>query len=303
MLKKRYLFLILIVCFFAISAVSAEDNSTTDIVSVSNDVNSLEANSNMNSIANDTNTLKASNDDILTAGNNWYVNSSKTSSGDGKSEAGAFKTLNESLTVAQNGDTVMIASGTYTGNDNLNLTIAKSLNFIKYGNGEAIFDAESQSRIWRVTATLTNITGLTFKNGKANGGSLEEKLGGAIYWVGADGAVSNCNFTGNTANYDGGAIQWYGANGIVSDCTFINNTANNGGGGSIYWNRAGGIVSGCNFTGNTAKRDGGAIYWGDGKGIVSGCNFTNNTANMRGGAIYWDNYNYGAVSGCTLYFH
>ena len=64
MLKKRYLFLILIVCFFAISAVSAEDNSTTDIVSVSNDVNSLEANSNMNSIANDTNTLKASDDDI-----------------------------------------------------------------------------------------------------------------------------------------------------------------------------------------------------------------------------------------------
>ena len=47
MLKKRYLFLIVIVCFFAISAVSAEDNSTSDIVSVSNDVNSLETNCNM----------------------------------------------------------------------------------------------------------------------------------------------------------------------------------------------------------------------------------------------------------------
>ena len=176
MLKKQYLFLIIIICLFTISTVSAEDNATSDIISEGNNVNSLEANSvnnNMNSIANDTNTLKASNDDILTAGNNWYVNSSKTSSGDGKSEAGAFKTLNESLTVAQNGDTVMIASGTYSGNDNLNLTIAKRLNFIKYGDGEAIFDAESQSRIWRVTAT-SNITGLTFKNGKANGDIFDE---------------------------------------------------------------------------------------------------------------------------------
>ena len=41
MLKKRYLFLIMFICFFAISAVSAQDNSTSDIVSVSNDVNIL----------------------------------------------------------------------------------------------------------------------------------------------------------------------------------------------------------------------------------------------------------------------
>ena len=47
LLKKCYLFLIIIICLLAISAVSAEDNSTSDIVSVSNDVNSLETNCNM----------------------------------------------------------------------------------------------------------------------------------------------------------------------------------------------------------------------------------------------------------------
>ena len=34
LLKKRYLFLIIIVCLFAISAVNAEDNTTNDIISV-----------------------------------------------------------------------------------------------------------------------------------------------------------------------------------------------------------------------------------------------------------------------------
>ena len=65
MLKKRYLFLAILVCFFAISVVSAQDNSTSDILSASNDVNSLE--SNINSIANDTDTLKVSGDEVLYA--------------------------------------------------------------------------------------------------------------------------------------------------------------------------------------------------------------------------------------------
>ena len=41
MLKKRYLFLIIIICLFTISTVSAEDNSTSDLISVSNDVTRL----------------------------------------------------------------------------------------------------------------------------------------------------------------------------------------------------------------------------------------------------------------------
>ena len=43
-LKKRYLFLVMLICLFTISTVSAEDNSTSDIASVSNDVNIIEAN-------------------------------------------------------------------------------------------------------------------------------------------------------------------------------------------------------------------------------------------------------------------
>ena len=322
MFKKRYLFLIIIVCFFAISAVSAEDNFTSDIISVSNDVNSLEANiveSNMNSDVNDTDTLKVSNDDVLTSGNNWYVNSSKTSSGDGKSDAGAFVSLREAIHSASNGDTVMIASGEYYGTDNIGLQITNSLNFIKYGDGEAIFDAEHR-QIWYVTATYVNINGLTFKNGKSNeggaiyfykGGSVTnstftgntaEYNGGAIYFYNNGGSVTNCTFTNNIAKseyyYEGGAAIFFRSGGSVTNCTFINNTAEYG--GAINFNNDGGNVTNCTFINNTARTISGAIFFRSG-GNVTNCTFINNTAEYNGGAInFHNNSGSGSVTNCTF---
>ena len=295
MFNKRYLFLIIIVCFFAISAVSAEDNSTSDIVSVSNDVNSLEANCNMNSIVNDTDTLKVSNDDVLTAGSNWYVNGSKTSSGDGKTPETAFKTLKEALNKASNDDTIMIASGEYKGTNNTGLEITKNLNFIKYGDSEAIFDAENKRRIWTVQTTSISITGLTFKNGKTDNNA------GAIYWT--DGTITNCNFINNTADRIGGAF-FSASGGSVTGCTFTGNTA--GYGGAIYFKNTGSVTN-CTFTANTADRNGGAIYYssngGGGRvtgGSVTGCTFTDNTADRNGGAIYFDNNRDSIVTNSTF---
>ena len=263
--------------FFAISAVSAEDNSTSGIVSVSNDVNSLETNCNMNSIVNESDTLKVSNGEVLTAGDTWYVNGSKTSSGDGKSEANAFKTLNEALAVVQDDNTIMIASGEYKGIDNTNLTFDKNLNFIKYGDGETIFDAEGLSRIWTVTATSINITGLTFKNGKAD-------KGGAIFITNRL-SKSNINaiFINNTAE-NGGAI--YGSDGLYGNLNgiFINNKAEDDGGAIYIVDSVFGNLNGT-FINNTAKYDGGAIYISsDVYGKLNGT-FINNTAE-HGGAIY-----------------
>ena len=43
----------------------------------------------------------------------WYVDGSKSSSGNGKSEANAFVTLDEALAAASDGDKIKIAAGTY----------------------------------------------------------------------------------------------------------------------------------------------------------------------------------------------
>ena len=155
MKSKKYLLVVLsvLILFLFITSASAAEANETDVISIDESINLennlLSADNNVKS--NDI--LKSSNDELLTAGNDWYVNSSKDTSGDGKSEKDAFKTLNESLNEAQDGDTIWIASGEYTGKDNIGLTIAKDLNFIKNGDGEAIFDAENSGNIWTVNST------------------------------------------------------------------------------------------------------------------------------------------------------
>jgi len=305
MKSKKYLLVVLsvLILFLFITSASAADANETDVISIDESIN-LENNllSDDNNVkSNDI--LKSSNDELLTAGNDWYVNSSKDTSGDGKSEKAAFKTLNESLNQAQDGDTIWIASGEYTGNDNIGLTIAKNLNFIKNGGGEAIFDAENSGNIWTVNSTSINITGLTFKNGNST-------YGGAIYISHEVKSNINATFINNTAVERGGAI--YIVSGGISGTlngVFINNTASDWG-GAIYID-SGGISGNVNgtfinnkgssgsaifiagdisgnlngtFINNEAKGHGAIyIYNGDASGNINGT-FINNVAN-QGGAI------------------
>lgn len=305
MKSKKYLLVVLsvLILFLFITSASAADANETDVISIDESIN-LENNllSDDNNVkSNDI--LKSSNDELLTAGNDWYVNSSKDTSGDGKSENAAFKTLNESLNEAQDGDTIWIASGEYTGNDNIGLTIAKNLNFIKNGGGEAIFDAENSGNIWTVNSTSINITGLTFKNGNST-------YGGAIYISHEVKSNINATFINNTAVERGGAI--YIVSGGISGTlngVFINNTASDWG-GAIYID-SGGISGNVNgtfinnkgssgsaifiagdisgnlngtFINNEAKGHGAIyIYNGDASGNINGT-FINNVAN-QGGAI------------------
>ena len=229
MKSKKYLLAVLsvLILLMFIASASAADANKTDVISIDESINLennlLSADNNVKS--NDI--LKSSNDELLTAGNDWYVNSSKTSSGDGKSEDAPFKTLNESLNAAQDGDTIRIASGEYTGNKNIGLNITKDLNFIKYGDGEAIFDAEKSGRIWTVNSKSINIAGLTFKNGNSTNG-------GAIYISHEVKSNINATFINNTAEKQGGAI--YVVSGGISgnlNGIFINNTASSYG-GAIY---------------------------------------------------------------------
>ena len=316
MKSKKYLLVVLsvLILFLFITSASAAEANETDVISIDDSVNLennlLSADNNLKS--NDI--LKSSNDELLTAGNDWYVNSSKDSSGDGKSEEAAFKTLNESLNQAQDGDTIWIASGEYTGNDNIGLTIFKNLNFIKKGDGEAIFDAKNSSNIWTVNSTSINIEGLTFKNGNSvKGGAifisheiLDSNIkatfinntavdrGGAIYIVsGGISGTLNGVFINNTASDWGGAI-YIDSGGISGNVngTFINNKGSSG--SAIFI--AGDISGNLNgtFINNEAQGLGAIyIYNGDASGNVNGT-FINNIAN-QGGAIAIGNA--GTVSG------
>ncbi|AWX32008.1 Ig-like domain repeat protein [Methanosphaera sp. BMS] len=217
----------------------------------------------------------------------WYVNGNKESSGNGTTADTAFKTLKEALNKAPDDSTIYIASGTYTGENNTNLTINKNLTFVNYDAGEVIFDAQGVSRIWTVNAERINITGLTFKNGK------EESACGAIFF---NQTLNNSDI--NAIFIDNSVVDGLaGAIGFYADVTntninaiLINNSVNNGYGGAIFFN---GELNNVNITGNytnnTADDYGGAIlFYGDLNNVNITGNYTNNTAKEGGGAIFFN---------------
>ena len=125
--------------------------------------------------------------------------------------------------------------------------------------------------------------------------------GGAVYWKGKSGALTNCNFINNTSNKTtstntykngGGAVLWMGSNGIIKDCHFIGNIAIKGQGGGIFLEGINCTLSSSTLINNSAHRAG-AIYL-DRQGTISSSTFINNTAGSDSGAVRVDG------SYCTL---
>ena len=272
-----------------VSSASAADTNATDVLSVDKSVN-LENNNTLalDAASNDNNAVENDVSADTTGVDTWYVNASAPSGGNG-SEEKPFNTLNDALNVAQDGNTIMITSGEYKGNNNTNLTINKNLNFIKYGDGEAIFDAQGLSKIWTVNASSINITGLTFKNGKAKGSSDFYNRGGALDF---EYRISNSNinatFINNTATSQGGAIFFYDdVFNVNLSGLYVNNNADES--GVIFFNKAvNNLILSGNYENNTGKY---GIIWINGE--LNNCqisgNYNNNMAIMTGAALFYLN--------------
>ena len=313
MRSKKYslvaLSIFLIFILFIASA-SAADVNETDVLSIDESTNIVNENLALdssldNSASNDSNVLEnnvnelfsvdnSGNNNVLKVSDNslgdiplcegasiWYVDAAAGPGGNGTSKETAFQTLDDAVNNATDGDTIMVASGTYS---DVHLNIGKYLNFEKYGDGEAIIDGSYITGILTVTATTINVNGLTFKNGNT------ADNGGAIYFEnGITDSFINATFINNNAQSDGGAIYSFGeiVNSIINS-TFIDNTAYDG--GAIYF-MGGAYNSTINsifINNNATSGDGGAIVFKGGVNFTVEGEFINNTATKDGGAIYFD---------------
>jgi predicted outer membrane repeat protein len=190
-----------------------------------------------------------------------------------------YSTIQKALTNVDDGGTIHLASGTYTGTGNYGLTLSKNVVIVGEDQTSTIINAAGLSNIFTINSgIIVSLTNLTFANGTAtNGGTIFNK--GTLN-------VSNCTFTGNTVTTYGGAL--YNNKGAlnVSNCTFTNNAATTG--AAIYSNNGiSCIVIGSTFTSNKAVKGGGAISsnGNNSNTTVNFCSFVNNTA-TTGSAIY-----------------
>ncbi|MCL2116629.1 MAG: hypothetical protein FWH29_10475 [Methanobrevibacter sp.] len=209
--------------------------------------------------------------------------------------------LKQAVKNANDGDTILLKNGVYSGKNNTNLIITKNIN-IKGLGSNVVLDGQGKNQIFIVSGKKVSLRNLKLTKG------YTRNKGGVIYHKTGDLTLINCTFTNNQA-YNGGAVyseknklsvissnfiknkaEKYGgaiysekAKMAVKESTFTNNKAVTENAGAIY-NKYSATINKCNFNNNQAKNYGGAIVT-YAKLTVSESTFTNNQAQKDGGAI------------------
>jgi hypothetical protein len=209
----------------------------------------------------------------------WYVDASVPQSGDGTSWESAFKKIQEGIDAASNGDTVIVAEGTYveniqfngknivlTGTDPLDPSVVANTIIDGNGSGSAVTFEGTEDE----TCVLS---GFTTRNGVAD-------YGGGIRGGSPDSAsratIQNNRITGNSAGYGGGLDR---CDGVIQNNTITDNSAVYGGGlGSCN-----GTIQNNTITRNSAAHGGGLC---DSNGRTLGNRITGNLASYGGGLAY-----------------
>lgn len=152
-------------------------------------------------------------------------------------------TIQAGIDAAVDGDTVLVADGTYTGEGNKNIDFASKNIVLTSENGAAYtaIDCEYSGRAFIIASghdTTLVIEGFILRNGRATSSS-----GGAIQCFGSSPMIISCVFFDNAAA-SGGAIYFNGnadkgseskgkeepLTPTVRNCTFVGNRANDGAG-------------------------------------------------------------------------
>jgi len=203
-------------------------------------------------------------------------------------------TIQEGMDVATEGDTVLVAPGTYAGLGNRDLDFP-GVNFVlvsEAGAAATIIDCEGLSgglSVYSGVDSTCVISGFTVENGnRMTGGGISvgdsspivedcivrnctgSNGGGIRYGYSlAQGIIRNCVVYGNTVRFRGGGIlatHGYSPDYvpvIIRDCVVYDNeesTDSAYGGGGIFCAYSDATIVGCTVVGNTGEPGAGAIY-------------------------------------------
>jgi predicted outer membrane repeat protein len=200
---------------------------------------------------------------------------------------GDYTTIGAAINASSEGDTVLVAPGTYSGNDNrdldfegVNITLSAAS-----ARESTVIDCEGEGRAFHFHSGETAasvIEGFVIKNGTA-------AQGGAIRCEGASPTINGVTFRSNTTTREGGALFFRESSSTLTDVAFTGNsiegaTVRNG--GAIHCDRSSIVIQGAAFRDNVSGGSGGAIAAIFSTLTLSDVSFIGNTASSAGGAIY-----------------
>ena len=250
-----------------------------------------------------------------------YVKADATGANNGTSWADAYTNLQTALTVANSGDEIWVAAGTYRG------ASFQLKNGVALYGGFAGGETARDQRDWETNVTILSgdigtlgdnsdnsyhvvtgsgtdatavLDGFTVTGGNANGGYLNDRGGGMYNGEDSSPTLINCTFSDNSADkYGGGMYNEWDSNPTLINVTFSDNFAHWGGGMS---NKGGDpTLTNCTFSDNFAYY-GGGMHNGvlDSSPTLINVTFSDNSAAYRGGGMYNEWHSSPMLINCTF---
>lgn len=219
-------------------------------------------------------------EDILSSGEENELTAGKVITVSGSS----FGKIKDAIKSASDGDVIVLSKTTYEGGKGDSITINKQIKI--EGNG-AVLNIYEKANIFTITAKNVILDNICFIGGSSYGGgaiSLTESSSNCT--------VSNCQFTNNHATR-GSAVYDLGSNNKVLNCNIYDNVAEYG---AVHSRGLNITISDCTFTGNEATTGGGAVFIAGSYATVQNCKFSDNFAKSYAGALQ---FNYNSVN-CSV---
>ncbi len=218
-------------------------------------------------------------------------------------------TIQGGINGATNGDTVLVANGTYTGDGNGDIDFGGKLIMVKSENGPqfTIIDCQgSQEEPGRAfyfhngEDSTAVVEGFTIQ-----GGYIHE--GGGIFCNNSSPTVINCTFSGNHVGFAGmgGGMCCRNSSPILIGCTFIGNICGvtGIGGGMCCWHYSSPRLVGCTFSRNLGSPGAGMFCSDFCSPILKNCSFIGDSAlGTEEGVIYCTIYCSPALENCIVAF-
>jgi predicted outer membrane repeat protein len=197
-----------------------------------------------------------------------------------------FNNIQAAIDDANDGDTVEVQPGTYTGPGN------RDIDFL----GKAITVTSTDPSNPNIVAQTTIdcnalgrafyfhndedansvLAGLTLRNGNT-------EFGGGVYCDRSSPRIDKCTILGNHAAEDGGGIYCSYSSPLITNSILSANSAH-WNGGAMYNQSSSPNLIDCTFSGNFGY--GGAIYSYRGKPTLTNCRLINNSSSSGGGGMF-----------------
>ncbi len=200
-------------------------------------------------------------------------------------------TIQAGIDASVDGDTVLVADGTYSGTGNREIDYLGKTVTVTSENGAdySIIDCEKNGRGFNFVSgedSFSKLEGFTITNG------CPPDHGGGIYLYESSPDIADCIISGNIGSGysgSGGGIYCRSSSPDISHCRIIDNIALGAisdGGGIKCYDSSSPAIAYCIISGNTVGDDGGGISSGFSSPELFNCNITGNISDNRGGGIY-----------------